>query len=307
MRPDIVVGNFAQTYGLYASMSGCRPFVLFAYGSDIVIDAHRSFLHRFITSRVIRSADLVLIDSDIQRKAVLSLGCSPGKIVTFPWVNLNDLRNVTADSHFRDLLGWHDKTVVVSVRRHEPVYAVDTLIRAIPPIVAQFRNVRFLMFGRGTETGHLMRLARQLRVEGYVHFAGAFPRDRLLRYLKDSNIYVSTSLSDGCSSSLLEAIYLGIPVVITSIPGNAEWVSNRVDGLMFDKRDSEALARAITWLLSYPDEAQRMSRMATKRVVERVKWEEATNELIRRMYNARDASLIRMETESSRTPSRTLL
>jgi glycosyltransferase involved in cell wall biosynthesis len=281
--PCTVVGNYVTTYGLYASVCGFRPFILFGYGSDVSVDPQRSLLHRWITIRVIRSADLILIDSEVQKRDVMSLGGSPEKIVCFPWVDLSDLRNTDPDSTLRDGLGWSDKTVVVSVRKHEPNYAVDTLIRAIPSVLTQCPNVRFLIFGAGTQTAQLVRLAHRLNVEEFVHFAGLVPRDRLLRYVKSSDIYVSTSLSDGCSSSLLEAIYLGVPVVVTFIPGNAEWVSHGLNGLMFSVRDSEGLAKAIVRLATDHIEAERMSREAMDQVRARVKWEVSSKELIERM------------------------
>lgn len=284
IEPDVVVGNIVQTYGLYSSLSGCKPFVLFAYGTDILIDAYRSFLHRFISSRIVRSADLVLVDSEVQRRAVRSLGCSPQKIISFPWVDIKQLQGVKRDQSIRTLLGWRHMPVVVSVRKLEPVYAVETLIRAIPAVVTQYPNARFLVFGDGSQSAHLTTLARELSVDSYIHFAGKYPRSSLLRYLQDCDVYVSTSVSDGCSSSLLEAMYLGIPVVVTSIPGNTEWIADRVSGLTFDKQDSGALAAAIVWLLAHPNEALRLSRIANELVSKRVNWDEAIRELVGRIY-----------------------
>ncbi len=86
IRADIVVGSWVTTYGLYSSICRFRPFILFVYGSDVLVDPQRSLLHRWITIQVIRSADLILIDSDVQRKAVISLGGAPARIVSFPWV-----------------------------------------------------------------------------------------------------------------------------------------------------------------------------------------------------------------------------
>ena len=249
-----------------------------------MVDPHRSLLHRWITMRVIRSADLVLVDSHVQRRAVLSLGCSPQKIILFPWVDLKDLTDTIPDPSFRDRLGWHDKIIVVSVRKHEPNYAVDTLIRAVPVALATAPNLRFLVFGSGTQTARLVRLAQELRVKKFVHFAGTVPRGNLLRYVKDCDIYASTSVTDGTSSSLVEAMSLGIPVVVTSIAGNVEWVADGVNGLMFNKGDSQALARAIVRLVVNRLESECMARRARKEIDERVKWELASKELINRMY-----------------------
>ena len=283
MRARIVIGNWVTTYGLYASLCGLRPFVLFAYGSDIMVEPYRSFVHRWLTMRVIRSADLVVVDSEVQRRALLSLGGLPGKTMCFPWIDLKDMSETVADRTLRNKLNWNDKIVVVSVRKHEPIYAVDTLIRAIPIVLARSSDVRFMVFGSGTQTSRLIRLAEELKAEQFVHFSGTVPRDKLLAHVKGCDIYVSTSLSDGTSSSLVEAMVLGVPVVVTSITGNAEWISDNVNGLMFEKEDSEGLARIIIDLARNSANRDRLAAAAMKHLRERVKWETASAELIRRM------------------------
>jgi len=286
IKPDISIGNWVTTYGLYASICRQKPFVLFAYGSDIIVDPHRSFLHRLITARVIESADILLIDSEVQRRSVLALGCSPSKIVSFPWVNLDDLKEITADRTIRKRLKWQSKIVVVCVRKHEPIYSVDTLIRAIPLVLAKRPDVRFLIFGQGAQTRLLIQLAKELKVTGAVSFAGNVPRTQLLRYVKDCDVYVTPSLSDGCSSSLLEAMTLDTPVVVSSIPGNAEWISDGHNGVMFKPRDPTRLANAILRVVTNPQEAREYAHRASKEVRDRVDWRLASRELIERMYQA---------------------
>lgn len=286
IRPDVVIGNWVTTYGLYVWLSGWRPFVLFAYGSDIVVDPKRSLFHWIITRKVVQSADLVLIDSEVQRRALLALGCSPNRIVSFPWFDLTDLRLVSRDSTFRRKRNWEGKSIVVSVRKHEPIYAVDTLIRAIPTVIARSPNVRFLIFGSGTQTPALMKLASELNVNHFLHFAGNVSRKELLGYMKDCDVYVSTSLSDGSSSSLLEAMSFGIPVVVTAIPGNAEWILGHVNGLMFAKGDSEGLAGSIISLSSNPKEAHALAQRAKSELQARVRWEPAMRMLIKGIYDA---------------------
>lgn len=235
---------------------------------------------------MIRSADLILVDSEVQRRAVISLGGLPAKIVSFPWVDLSDIHHKKQDSTLRDRLGWSNKIVAASVRHLERQYAIDTLVRAIPIVLSRSPNVRFLVFGEGALTGELVKLARELRIETFVHFAGFVPRSRLLQYVRSCDLYVSTSPSDGTSSSLLEAMFLGVPAVVTRIPGNAEWVSDRLNGLLFDKYDHYGLARAIVLLASNCAEARRLARRAKKDVRRRVNWEVAFNELVSRMNRA---------------------
>lgn len=283
MNPHVIVGNYVTTYGLYAKLSKRRPFILFAYGSDIVVEPHLTPLHRAITINVIKAADLVLIDCETQKRALLSLGCSDEKIVSFPWFNQDEIRNVTPDPTLRNKLGWQNNVVVVCVRAHETTYAVDTLIRAIPLVLQHAHNVRFLIFGNGTKTSKLIHLARDLKISPYVHFAGILPRDQLLRVMKNCDIYVSTSLTDGSSSSLLEAMSFGLPVVVTSIDGNAEWITQGINGVMFPTHDFEQLAKMIVDLGHNETKRERFGHAARLVVEERIDWKSSSERLVKKI------------------------
>jgi len=289
LKPDVIIGNWVSTFGLYVKLSKRTPFILFAYGEDIVVDPYRSPFHLAVTIEVIKSASLVLIDSEVQRRALLALGCSRNKILCFPWFDENDLRTVDSDPSLRHRLGWEKYTVVVCVRNHEPEYAVDTLIRAIPIVLRKAPNVRFLIFGSGTQTSRLIQLAQDLEVWPYLHFAGQVPRYRLLRHMKDCDIYVSASITDGTSSSLLEAMSLGVPVVVTSIHANREWITQGVNGLMFPMGDAEQLARAIVDLDKSPARRERLQRAARLVIRRRVDWKSSYQELVKSISVLSDA------------------
>jgi len=187
---------------------------------------------------------------------------------------------VDSDPSLRRRLGWERNTVVVCVRNHEPEYAVDTLIRAIPRVLRKAPNVRFLIYGSGTQTSRLVQLAHNLEVWPYLHFAGRVPRHKLLRQMKDCDIYASASITDGTSSSLLEAMSLGVPVVVTSIHANREWITDELNGLMFPIGDAEKLARAIVDLDRDPARRERLQRAARLVIRRRVDWKSSYKELM---------------------------
>ena len=88
----------------------------------------------------------------------------------------------------------------------------------------------------------------KLGVKEYVKFLGKIRHRDVAKYLEASDIYVSTSLSDGTSASLLEAMALSLPVVVTDIPGNREWVKNGWNGFLFPAKNPEKLAEKVVVL-----------------------------------------------------------
>jgi glycosyltransferase involved in cell wall biosynthesis len=87
-----------------------------------------------------------------------------------------------------------------------------------------------------------------------------------------AGIYVSTSLSDGTSASLIEAMTCRIPVVVTDIAGNREWIRHNENGLLFPVKDSQALAENILRLLKDDKLRSKFAAKAHETVLEKADW-----------------------------------
>jgi glycosyltransferase involved in cell wall biosynthesis len=250
LRPAIVIGNWiTRDSGVYCALVGYHPFLAVAWGSDILVEARRSLILRVLARFTLRVADGVIVDSEIQRRAVLSMGCRSSKIWCFPWgIDLHLFRSKKA-RRVREELGWlHDK-IVVSTRRQLPIYGVEYLIRAMPLILARISDVKLLVVGDGPLLEHHKSLARSLGIENQVKFLGNVANHLLPEILNSGDVYVSTSFSDGSSASLMEAMACGLPVVVTRIPANEEWVIHGENGFLVKPGDSVTLADCVSRVL----------------------------------------------------------
>jgi L-malate glycosyltransferase len=80
----------------------------------------------------------------------------------------------------------------------------------------------------------LEREAQDLNVTSSAQFLGRVPHNQMPDLLAQADIYVSTSLSDGTSVSLLEALAMGLFPVVTDIPSNREWISDGETGFLVE-------------------------------------------------------------------------
>ena len=157
---------------------------------------------------------------------------------------------------------------VVSTRHLEPLYDLETLVRAVPLVLREVPDAEFVVVGDGGQREELAGLAARLGVTDSVRFAGRVTRDVLPHYLACADVYVSTSLSDGTSISLLEAMACGLAVVVTDIPANRPWVVEGRNGCLFAAGDHEALARRLAALLRDEHLRQRLGKVG-RQVVSR--------------------------------------
>ena len=82
-------------------------------------------------------------------------------------------------------------------------------------------------------------MVRESGLEDKVHFAGQVDYVDLPKYYRVAHLYLSASIVDGSSVSLLEAMSCGIPALVSDIPGNREWVVPGRNGWLFPTGDDK--------------------------------------------------------------------
>lgn len=268
-KPDLVNAHFVTSYGLMGTLSGCRPLVASAWGSDLLVSARRSPLHRLRARWALSKADLATCDGRNLAEELLALGVGSGRIVNLPMGVERELIVRRSPEEARARI-----RSVISTRSLEPVYGVETIIRAMPAVVKRSNGpVNLTIVGGGRLRESLERLSRELGVEGEVDFTGRLERPELIARLDRAGIYVTASRSDSTSVSLLEAMARGLAPVASDIAGNREWLEAGANGLLFKPGDHEALAWQIVKLMDGSADAGQMAEKNHRIIRERGCWQ----------------------------------
>jgi len=250
IKPDIVDGHFITVYGFLAACSGFHPLVVSAWGSDVLIRPRRNFLFKAITKYALREADMVACDSEVAREGLIKLGTEPAKIrVILKGVDTQQFSRQQRNEELRTRLGISGAPTVVSIRNLEPIYNVEMLIKAIPLVLKQTPEVKFVVAGDGKQREYLENLAISLGIADSTRFVGWVLHNELPKYLASSDIYVSTSLSDTGHISLQEAMACQLAPVVTDIPANHAWIEDGKNGFIVPVNDIKALADKVVHLV----------------------------------------------------------
>lgn len=270
IKPDVLHAHYAGVNGVLGALSGFHPFVLTAWGSDILI-AGKSILAKPLIKFVLNKADLITCDAEHMREAIIKLGVPPEKIkIIYFGVDTEKFSPGLKDDELIKKLGLQNSPIIISLRNLEPIYDVETFIKAIPKVLKEIPNAKFVIAGKGSEEEKLKNLAKELKILESVRFVGFISNDDLPRYLKIADIYVSTSLSDaGLSASTAEAMACGLPVVITNTGENEKWVKDGQNGFLIGVKNPEALTKKILILLKNRDLREKIGREARKTTIER--------------------------------------
>ena len=274
IRPDILDAHYIGVPAYLAVASGFHPLVLSAWGSDILIDAKRNPLRRILTQSALKKAEMVICDSETARKRLLELGTRPDKITKIFWgVDTQQFNPQRRDEELKGNLGVSGAPTIICVRNLKPVYNVEMLIRAIPLILEQTPQARFILAGDGEQRGYLKSLASSLGVLDSIKFVGLIPHNELPKYLASSDIYVSTSLSDSTSLSLQEAMACELAPVVTDLPANREWIVDGENGFIVPINDVRRLADKIGYLIENVEVRRKLGRPGRSIIEEEAEYE----------------------------------
>lgn len=144
---------------------------------------------------------------------------------------------------------------------------IEVLLEAAPAILEAHPRARFLVVGDGPLREALATRAERLGLGDRVIWAG-FRRD-VPALLAASDLFVLPSLADAYPTALMEAMAAGLPTVSTRAGGIPEIVDDPRTGRLVPPGDPEALARAVSGLLSSPAERDALGRAAREEAVAR--------------------------------------
>ncbi|MFA6394029.1 MAG: glycosyltransferase [Patescibacteria group bacterium] len=125
-------------------------------------------------------------------------------------------------------------------------------------------NSKFLIFiiGEGKERKKLEALIKKNNLEDMVILAGRIPD--AARLLKAFDIYVCSSVKEGLSYTLIEALRAGLPIVATNAGGNPEIIAGAADGALIPVKDAKTLASQIEKFIKDKIPARELSSLRQK-------------------------------------------
>ncbi|MGW2600972.1 glycosyltransferase family 4 protein [Streptomyces klenkii] len=180
----------------------------------------------------------------------------------------------------RARLGLADRPVVVCVSRLVPRKGQDTLILAMPRILAAVPDAVLLVVGGGPYEDDLRKLAAETGVEGSVRFTGAVPWEELPAHYGAGDVFAMPCRTrrggldvEGLGIVYLEASATGLPVVAGDSGGAPDAVLEGETGYVVKGGSPAQAADRIVTLLKDPELRARMGARGRRWVEEKWRWD----------------------------------
>lgn len=210
-----------------------------------------------------------------------------GRMALLPsGIDVDRFHPAVSSAAIRERHGLGDAPVVCCVSRLVARKGQDLLIRALPRIAGDIPHVRLLIVGIGAYERRLRALARTMRVEDRVIFAGACSYEELPAYFAAGDVFAMPCRSrlggldiEALGAVFLQAAAVGRPVVVGNSGGAPEAVRGGETGIVVDPTSPDAVARAITSLLADPARASAMGNAGAQWVHRDWTWEAMSTRL----------------------------
>jgi len=237
---------------------------------DLELRGFKRFMRSWAMAWALRHVNVVVSNARAIAARVEGLcGYPAHKIVLIP----NGIEAPRVDDRsrarqeVRRQLDIHEDAIVIgSVGRLVPVKAFHLAIEALacmPTEVTTHTPVHLLLVGDGPEHERLHQCARTRSLEDRVHLVGL--QTEIGRWLAAMDIYINTSISEGMSQSLVEAMAFSLPLVVTDVGDSGIVVRGEPPcGRVVPPGNAEALCRALTALITDQNACTELGRNARK-------------------------------------------
>ena len=142
---------------------------------------------------------------------------------------INSLKNEETLDDFFD-----GKKILISVGRLTRQKNYPFLINNFNKLISKYNNIKLLIIGSGEMKISIEKLINKLGIQNKIKILDH--KKNIYNYLKKSNYYISTSVWEGSSLAMIDAAYMGIPILCSSCPtGRKEFIGNNEKGFLYEE------------------------------------------------------------------------
>lgn len=157
-----------------------------------------------------------------------------------------------------------DEIIIGTIANFYKTKGYEYFLSAISRLIIEGVKLKVVAIGDGPERRNIEKMIKAYRLEDCFLLTGRLDGAKLL---KAFDIYVCSSVKEGLSYTIIEAMQAELPIIATKVGGNPELITNGLSGQIVESKDAEALANEINNLLRDPDLGKTLGRNARNKAI----------------------------------------
>ena len=297
----------ASTLGAYYAKKFKKPYIISPRGNLMLSplgkkNLKKSIYNWLIEKKNLRDADAIHFTTPVEKEEYIKGGFPLKKGIILPnIIRLDEFIGGNKICDFRKKFGLpDDKKIILYLGRLNWIKGLDTLIPAFAEVVKKEPNAVLVLAGPD-ENNYILNLKSQipawpagrsnLKIDDKIIFTGMLTGDDKIAAYRESDIFVLPSYSESFGMAAVEAMFCGLPVVVTKGVGVSLYIERAGAGIVIEKNEKQ-LSEAISKILKNPELGRKMGE-AGKKLVETEfssqkiakKWIKEYNEILNNRAN----------------------
>jgi len=273
------------------------PYVIAAHGSEI-LDKQNSGNYtkelirkclRIFKKQVFNHSDHIFSVSNFTKRVLIDQGVFAHKIsVVNNGVDIDKFMPLPKDKKLQKDYNLDEKKVLLTVSRLDKHKGHDIVIKALPLVLKEVKNMKYLIVGKGSEEDKLKRLVKMLGLDRQVAFLGFVNDNNLVKTYNLCDVFILLPKEidgdfEGFGLVYLEANACEKPVIGSKTGGIEDAIEDGKTGLLLDSDKPENVASAILKLLLNKNMADRLGKNGLEQIRKYRTWDHSAEEMLRLM------------------------
>lgn len=236
----------------------------------------KAMIFRFLQRYVLRHSRRIIYLSDFSLSQIRTLmGTTENSIKIPGGVDLNRFRPAPDRQAVRKHLNLPaDRPVLLTIRRLVPRMGVDTLLEAMPGLLAEKPDLMLVIGSDGPMRAELEERAGRLGISDHIRFTGFIAHEDLPGYYQAADLFIMpTRALEGFGLPTIEAMACGTPTVGTAVGSNREIIGELDERLLIPEATPDAITGTVLSAFDLYAADARMRAQCRRYVEERFSWD----------------------------------
>ena len=279
-KPDLLHAHYATSYGLIGSLSGFHPYVISAWGTDVMKFPQKNIINKLILKYNLNSADAICATSNTIKDYLKPVSNQFVNVIPFG-VDLDVFNKKDVENLFSK-----DAFVVGCIKALEELYNIDVLIKAFANLKSKHpeKKLKLLIIGEGSCMEDLKKLSLVLNIQNDVTFTGRIAFSEISNYYNMLDVLVNISDYESFGVSVIEAMACEKAVIATNTGGLKEIIENSTFGSLVEIGNVEQTTNEMEKYMMDASLKQKVGKAARAKVLEKYNWNNNIKQMIN-VYN----------------------
>lgn len=294
IKPDILHAHYVADCGSWGALSGFHPFILSAWGSDVLAKPKESAVNKLIVGYALRKADVATTTSQyLQGYLQTKFRMPEHRVMAIPWGNDLKIFHKGYDTEVKELrsnLGIDENNFVALSPRHlTERYRIEYIVQAISYVVIRYPNIVLLLLKGMAEDreyeNRINNLANELGVTQNIRLIRKELKPKEMAVIDNvSDVIISIPRSDQFSACIQEGMACGVIPMVGNLEVYKQYLVDGENALFVNPEDPKDIAQKVIYCIEHPELKQRYYEINRKIIEEKEDWDKNARKM-EQIYN----------------------